>query len=334
MATNKALIRVDYARGTMPDWVRDVIDEAFAIECEDARRAGTIGFMTRALVNATMPYKDPKTMVFERKNGDMTMTMFSPHGVPSGKYPRLMMSYLVTEAVRNNSNVVELGATFAEFLKNTLNVQNTGGKLGTGTRVSEQMKRLFTSFITVVQQSEKDGRRFAFENVSVAARGGFDQSDMERFDAIGQSEPDTELSPDNALWKRPNAMSGQWNSTVELTTSFFRECINSPVPIDLRAYRVLSDAPMAMDIYAWATYRASYVRKATRAIPWQALQAQFGSGLPFTDQGLRDFKKAFLRNLELVRIVYPELRVDEQSTGGGLVLLPSPTHVPKQLDLL
>ena len=54
----------------MPEWVRRAIDEQFAIEAEDARQAGTLGYMTRALVLATMPYKDPKADVFTRVNGD------------------------------------------------------------------------------------------------------------------------------------------------------------------------------------------------------------------------------------------------------------------------
>ena len=86
---------------------------------------------------------------------------------------------------------------------------------------------------------------------------------------------------------------------------------------------------MAMDIYAWITYRSSYVKRATRPIPWQSLQHQFGSGSPFTEQGIRDFKKAFKRNLDVVRIVYPGLKVDESSDSSGLILLPSATHVPK-----
>jgi hypothetical protein len=32
----------------------------------------------------------------------------------------------------------------------------------------------------------------------------------------------------------------------ELTPRFFQECVETPVPIDLRAYKVLGEAPMAM----------------------------------------------------------------------------------------
>ncbi len=68
-------VAVDYKRDEVPAWVREVIETGLAIEQEDARSAGSLGFMTRALVSATMPYKDPKTKVFERRNGDLTLTI-------------------------------------------------------------------------------------------------------------------------------------------------------------------------------------------------------------------------------------------------------------------
>ncbi len=320
-------VRVDYAQDQMPEWVRHVIDEALAIEQEDARAAGSLGFMTRALVSATMPYKDPKAKVFERHNGDMTLTMLSPNGVPFGKYPRLLMSYLVTEAVATRSNVIELGSTLADFLKTAMNVKATGGKEGTQTRLSEQMQRLFTSVVSVSQRVGSGASRgFDFNNITLVDRGSLNHQDMARLDRLS----DLADGENSELWKTTQLTGvAEWNSRIELTTKFYQECIETPVPIDLRAYRVLSDAPMAMDIYAWLTYRASYVRKATRPIPWAALQAQFGSGLPYTEQGVRDFRKAFKRNLELVRLVYPKLRIDESGDASGVILLPSPTHIPK-----
>ena len=322
--------RIDYGKDAVPEWVRRVIDESLAIESEDARCAGQLGFMTRALVCATMPYKDPKSKVFERKNGDMTLTILAPNGVPFGKYPRLFLSYLVTEAVAKRSNVVQLGDSLAQFMRNTLNVSSTGGKAGTSTLVSEQMRRLFTSMVSVQQMSKADGRGFSFENITLVQRGSISNEDAKRVDAMAADAHGKESGEAGQLWLE--SRQGTWNSSIELTPQFFQECLETPVPIDMRAYRVLSDAPMAMDIYAWLTYRASYVKKATRAIPWVSLQAQFGSGLPFTDQGLRDFKKAFKRNLDVVRVVYPGINVDESSNANGLILQPSSTHIPKVLN--
>lgn len=320
---------VDYQRDEIPEWIREVIDTSLAIEQEDARSSGSLGFMTRALVSASMPYKDPKTKVFERHNGDLSLTMLSPKGVPYGKYPRLLLSWLVTEAVTTRSPVVLLGDTLADFLKAAVGVHSTGGKSGTATRVSEQMERLFTSLVSVERRDKAlNGRSFSFENITLVQRGRIDGADRRRLDAIDTA--DIEIDESSELWRSRQVENvGHWNSEVELTAQFFRECLETPVPIDLRAYRTLGQAPMAMDIYAWSSYRASYIKKATRPIPWPALQAQFGSGFPFTEQGTRDFKKAFKRNLEVVRLVYPGLRVDETSNSAGLVLLPSKPHVPK-----
>lgn len=322
------VVQVDYQRDEVPAWIREVIETGLAIEQEEARAAGSLGFMTRALVSATMPYKDPRTKVFERRNGDLTLTILAPNGVPFGKYPRLLLSYLVTEAVATRSNVVVLGDTLAEFLKATFGVRATGGKEGTQTRLSDQMQRLFTSIVSVGQRVGRGAdRAFEFDNIQVVQRGRLSQRDMARLDNLA---PGVEAPDEAELWRQvEKGDAGRWNSVIELTPRFFQECVDTPVPIDLRAYRVLSEAPMAMDIYAWTTYRASYIRHATRPIPWPVLHAQFGSGLPFTEQGTRDFRKAFKRNLDLVRIVYPDLKVDESGNASGVVLLPSPPSVKK-----
>lgn len=325
-------VAVDYKRDEVPAWVREVIETGLAIEQEDARSAGSLGFMTRALVSATMPYKDPKAKVFERRNGDLTLTILAPNGVPYGKYPRLLLSYLVTEAVATRSNVVVLGDTLAEFLKASIGVRATGGAQGTQTRLSDQMQRLFTSIVSVGQRvtSESGSRSFQFENITLVERGRLEDKDMARLDKLQDEPAAPEAGTESELWRQvEEGAAGRWNSVVELTPRFFQECVETPVPIDLRAYKVLGDAPMAMDIYAWTTYRASYIKHPTRPIPWAVLQAQFGSGLPFTEQGTRDFKKAFKRNLDLVRLVHPGLRVDETSNASGVVLLPSPTSVKK-----
>lgn len=329
MTKKSSIAKVDYQADTVPEWIREVIDTALAIEQEDARSAGSLGFMTRALVSASMPYKDPKTKVFERRNGDLTLTMLSPRGVPYGKYPRLLLSWLVTEAVTTRTPVVTLGDTLADFLKSAVGVEATGGKTGTATRVGEQMERLFTSMVTVVKRGQgPEERSFDFENITLVQRGRMTADDRRRFDSIDAIEVIGRET--NELWRPKSADDqGTWNSEVELTPQFFRECLETPVPLDLRAYRTLSPAPMAMDIYAWCSYRASYLKRATRPIPWPALQAQFGSGFPFTEQGARDFKKAFKRNLDVVRLVYPELKVDESSNSSGLILLPSRPHIPK-----
>lgn len=79
----------------------DLISRAEEIEREDAKEAGAIGFMARAIIQATMPHSDPGTGEFRRKNGNYTLVMLAPSdiGLPYGSIPRLVLSWISTEAV-------------------------------------------------------------------------------------------------------------------------------------------------------------------------------------------------------------------------------------------
>ncbi len=310
----------------MPSWIRDVIESHLAIEAEDAKKAGALGFMARALVIATMPYKDQRNAdgtpkeSFTRQNGDFKLRIVAGYdgGIPFGIYPRLLMSWVTTEAVRKQSPVIELGDSLSMFLRDVLDIRSTsGGKRGSTTRVSEQMKRLFGSLITAQYSGSLEKRGFMLKNVLIA----------DELEVHDEDEKD-------ALWTpQQGHEAGTWRSKVKLTNNFFQECINNPVPIDLRAFKALRGSPLAMDIYTWLTYRMSYVQTTTRPITWEALMLQFGSGYgslisspQAAKQSVLDFKRNFLKSLKLVHTVYPEANVNFNDTG--IVLMPSRTHIP------
>ncbi len=100
-----------------------------------------------------------------------------------------------------------------------------------------------------------------------------------------------------------------WKSNVTLSSEFFKEITNNPIPIDMRALKALKKSPLALDIYCWLTYRMSYLRKESH-IPWQVLQMQFGSSYPETPQGKADFKRKFLQRLKAVHVIYPLANVE------------------------
>jgi hypothetical protein len=312
---------VDFRSGSIPDWIREVIDVQLAIDREDAQQAGALGFMARALVIATMPYKDPKTDAFVRQNGDFKLRIVAGYegGVPFGIYPRLLMSWVATEAVKRQSPVIELGDSLRLFMRDVLDVRTaTGGKRGSGTLVTEQMKRLFGSLITAHYTGTQGKRGFLLKGVQIAEELELSQDYLDSFEALDEGK----------LWvpqKKDEA--GTWQSTVRLSNSFFKECVSNPVPIDLRAYKALRGSPLAMDIYTWLTYRLSYTQRRTKPIRWESLMMQFGSSYSTTnpEQGVRDFRKAFLKALKAVLIVYPDAKVEVDI--NGLVLLPSRPHV-------
>ena len=328
---------VDFTKERVPAWVAELIETHLAIEREDAKAAGAVGYMARALVNTSMPYRDPKTREYVRHNGSLTLQMTAgPNvGLPFGIYPRLLTTWVATEAVRRQSPVIELGDSLRQFLREVLDLRSNGaGKGGNATRVSDQMVRLFSASIVATDT------RYGFEmrRINIVEQASLTREDAARFDALVTEAPesataidDGSTSPAPLLWVPQNgADAGRWNSRVELTPNFFAECTTSPVPIDLRAYKSLRESPRAMDLYSWLTYRMSYLRGRSRPIPWEALMFQFGSALT-PDKGgqaQRDFKREFLKALKTVLVVYPEAKIDYDASG--ITLLPSRPHVARQ----
>lgn len=271
--------------------------EALAIEAEDARSAGALGFMARILVQVGLPHSEPAGGSFLRRNGDLTfcITAHPDVGLPYGRYPRLLLIWMTGEAVRTKSPLLHLGPTLSGFMAE-LGLIPAGGRWGTIGRLRDQMKRLFSSTIAYTYDAAASGEWHDM---------GF------------------RVAQETHLWWQP-ADPGQvaaWRSTVDLSTGFFNGLVDRPVPVDLRAVKALR-SPMALDIYTWLTYRMSYLRKPTR-IPWEALRLQFGAHYARA----RAFKEAFLRHARTVLTLYPAARLE--SHPSGLLLKPSRPHVSK-----
>lgn len=279
-----------------------LITDALAIEAQDAKEAGALGYMARALVQATLPHSKPQSNEFERRNGAFTLVMLAPSkiGLPYGVIPRLMMAWMTTEAVRTKQRELVLGDSMSEFMSQ-LDMMPTGGRWGSITRLRDQSRRLFTTSVSCL-----------YDGGGAAGESGFRIADR------------------HLLWWDPQSpdQKSLFNSTVMLSERFYDEIRTSPVPIDMRAMKALKKSPLALDIYFWLTYRLSYLRQA-RVIPWRALQMQFGSSYGTDAHGLRDFKRAFLREMRKVSTLYPKAKVGEGA--GGLSLQPSATHIPRQL---
>lgn len=279
-----------------------LITEALAIEEDSAKKAGALGFMARAMVQTTLPHSRVEGNEFTRSNGHFTMSMLAPSavGLPYGNIPRLLLAWLTTEAVRKKARQIALGDNLSDFMRE-LGLVPTGGRWGSITRLREQTKRLFTCTISC-----------SYNASDQFAEMGFRIADKVQ------------------LWWNPQHPDQRslFGSHVHLSEAFFKEIIDRPVPVDMRALKALKRSPLALDIYCWLTYRMSYLDRRTE-IPWPLLQLQFGSDYAATAHGRRDFKRNFLLQLRKVKAIYREAKLEDG--GDSLILLPSKPHIPKEL---
>lgn len=273
-----------------------LISSALAIEEQSALDADALGFMARAMVQATLPHRKVDGNEFVRRNGSYTLTLLAPSsvGLPYGSIPRLLLAWLTTEAVQTKSREIELGDSMSSFMRE-LGLVPTGGRWGSITRLKDQTSRLFCSTVSASYS-----------------------------DAQKRAEMGYRLADSSILWwdaKIPEQAS-LWKSSVTLSEPFYREVVQHPVPVDMRALKALKQSPLALDLYLWLTYRMSYLDKPT-TISWEGLATQFGSN--YAD--IKNFRAHFIKELQKVFAVYPA--ADAMPTAHGLALKPSMVHVKK-----
>jgi len=272
-------------------------------DVQDAREAGAVGYMSRLLVQATLPHRKPADgdTYYERRNGALSLSVLSPPhvGLPYGTYPRLLLAWITTEAVRTKSPELELGDSLSQFMCQ-LGLAPSGGRWGSISRLRDHCFRLFTSTIS-----------WTYEGDTSWAHGGIKP--------IEHAE---------MFWdpKRPEqlALGGPMRSFIRLSPSFFTELLARPVPLDMRVLKQLARqrSPLAIDIYTWLTYRVSYLREPV-TVQWEWLAWQFGGEY----SRIRDFKQNFIHWLTIVRVVADWHDLHVEPVKQGLRIRPSLPHV-------
>ncbi|MGV5432036.1 replication protein RepA [Pseudomonas aeruginosa] len=284
---------------------RHLIDEAVELEIKQARSAGATGYIAHFLAQATLPHTDPKTNYFKRGTDKLNLSIVAnpDYGVPYGGVSRLLLAWMCTEAVRTGSPDLSLGRSQAAFLQ-SLDLRNDGRYIA---RVRDQSLRLVHSMITV---EGADGDASHVRNILLAE---------EAF----------------VFWNSRNTVRrGSWESSITLSTDFFKHLISAPVPIKMEALRALIKSPLAMDIYTWLVYRmftlnvgASKGGRRLAHVPWTGLMMQFGSGYANTPKGLANFKTNFRLRLNEALLFYPEARNHIEETKDHLILTPARLHI-------
>lgn len=273
-------------------------------------------FLARQFVQATLPHTDPKTNTWSRRNGNYTLSLQTgfqengqPVGLPYGVIPRLLVFWIVTEAVRTKNTTLQLGNSLAAFMREVGLDPSRGGKRSDARRLQEQMRRLFSARLAFFEQLHEDGR-------------------------TGEGASFIPVARKFTLWwdaKQPH-QNTLWGSSVRLDQEFYDAITAAPVPVDTRALRTLKRSPLALDLYALCCYEAHRVQKTgrTRVIPWRALMMQLGADYARADKddAAWDFARNCRAALRKVAAVMPSLNINQAAKGGLAILSDSLPAIP------
>lgn len=269
---------------------------------------GTHGYTYSGLCLTALPHRRiPDDQAWERVGHRMRLVVepgrlqIGDHlrlfGVPYGARARMILIYLITQAVKTNSREIALGRSMRAWLE-AMGV-SVGGETAKAFR--EQAMRIAACSMKFFWEAE--GGAAGFDKGGVVRRGLiFDGSD-----------------------DRP--LPRLFDEAVILDEVFYHTARQHPVPLLDAAVRHLRDRSMSLDIYVWLAYRLHALAK-PMPVSWTALHAQFGGGF----KEPRFFRRPFIEALTVALAAYPDARVEIAESGAGVILHPSRPPIGKLLD--
>ncbi|MDR2781592.1 MAG: hypothetical protein LBB21_04040 [Holosporaceae bacterium] len=255
-----------------------------------------IHFVCRMMITSALPHSKVDGNSYKRTSGNYALAITNGYDgvLPYGSYPRVILSWIITEAIRTKSREIYLGESLSDFMRQ-LGISVTGGKTGSFSRFKQQFLGLMTSNITYTFTDARS-KKIIVINFHVADAVKFSSDNHEDF----------------------------FKAKIILDEIFFNEVIKYPIPVDKKAINVLMCSSLALDIYFWLTYKMSYIKEETK-ISFDSLKTQFGFGYNDTKQGKYEFRRKFICQLKFVLALYNIARVNIYE--DGISLCPSPTHI-------
>lgn len=268
-------------------------------------------FQHSVLCQTFLPYRNPgkELRIWKHKQGNVSLAVqaseaYNPDiedfefiGLPYGAKARLILAHINSEAIRNQSQHVNVQDSMSAFIKRIgLNVDGR-----TIEEVKNQLRRLATSTLSLGYSDE----------------GGSVEAHLKIVKAF------------NLWFPKDENQRVLWTSSIQLTDDYFNSLQHHAVPLDERALASLSHNAMALDIYAWLVQRLHRIDpKAPQFVTWAAIKDQFGMGY----SQMYKFKQIFRGTLEIVKLQYPQARIKEDK-NKGYHLAHSPSPIEKKTIL-
>lgn len=310
LGDKKTVSRADAKAANLAIVEKRIIDSAATIEMEKSTIKDAI-FQHSVFCQTFFPYRNlGDAKIWKQTQGNIKLAVqateiyntekqdFQFVGIPYGTKSRLILMYLNSYAVQNQSQVIDVGKTMSEFIKELgLSVQGS-----TINEVKEQLRRIASSTISLAYD---DRERSMQINLGIVRKLDiwFPKDEKQRV---------------------------LWDTSLELSTDYFESLIKHSIPLDKRSIAALSHNAMALDIYAWLAQRLHRIQAGKpQFVTWQNLKDQFGQGYDRMD----NFKSAFRNSLTLAKIEYKSARLSEDK-NKGFWLESSPTPIPSKFILM
>ncbi len=220
---------------------------------------------------------------------EVTITRHEKYEIPYGCYARMNQIFIDTEVRTKNTNVIDVGRTFNDYVKKVGYAEGRANKA-----LLRQLINYITSVIRVEPCNSAAGRIMGLQTLVAKAWDIY-------FDV---------KNPDQLTLSK-----GQ----IILDESYARYIHKHAVPLDMNVVRCFKRNPLALDFYRFIAYRNNGLNK-TIAFPDHHLFEQLGTEQQ-ADFVIRDRLK---RILKAIQLYWP---VQAKFEDGYFELQPSPPAV-------
>jgi hypothetical protein len=255
----------------------------------------SITYQYSPLCTLMLPSRENQDKEIVVSHPAMSLRITGDDGIPYGAIARLIIMYCNKIAVKYNTRQIRLGRSFSEFIRNIGYAPKfESGKVSE--KVIEQVERLFhTTFYLKIREE-----RPVFTN---GQEKRYTKTLERRFNFFETKVDIVEQFSSNS------------NVYLQLDKEYFEQLTSHPVPLDFDTLLALKRSVMAMDLYAFITYRSGSKDVFTTI---EQLQLQFHN-----DDLRSKFKKDLKRALELIKKNWVECKA---SIGDKTLFIPAHTR--------
>lgn len=213
--------------------------------------------------------------------------------LPYGAKPRLALLYINGQAIKTQSQEIDIGRSYADFCS----------KLGLskGGRAFYELKKQMTALAAARMT-------FGFTQPEGIA-STLDVKPIKRFDAWITKEE-----------KQPSL----WPAVLHLDEEYLKSLIEHAVPLPFDTISSLRDSALSLDLLAFFARRLHTLERPVR-VPYVLFKEQFGQEY----KDLKPFKAKFLKAVRDVKGTYTAASIEQVT--GGLLLKPSAPLVKKTI---
>jgi hypothetical protein len=231
--------------------------------------------------------------------GEMRETL---KGVPYGPLARVVLFYIMSEAVRNKQREVFLGDNFSEFLRR-MGIESTrsGGSRSTRQLVQDQVDRLLNCEWSFRYDGPVSKRRDG-ESADEGKLSAFVVNDMRL----------------TTKYAGLHGGDGSFIGCFMLSEDFYDSLMLRSIPLVESAVRAIRKSTTSFDLYAWLAYRLPRIPEGKEVrMSWDDLRVHIGSAAKSKGKFVQLIKEAW----DEVACVYPQARHSVDFSSGKVVKL-------------